>query len=106
MTGLEIALGAAGQEASRIRTHGENYGASLAPMQGRGDGVSSWGDDGLFAVFASTYAECRAVSMAALSGLSQEMDATGEGLQAVVKNTGDTEAANVKAVQDLDRAWA
>ncbi|MFI7129038.1 hypothetical protein ACIBQ1_25270 [Nonomuraea sp. NPDC050153] len=105
MTGLEIALGAVGQDASRIRTHGEDYGASLAPMHGRGDGVSSWGDDGLFAVFTSTYAESRAVSMAALSGLSQEMSATGEGLQAVVKNTGETEAANVEAVQNLGRTW-
>ncbi|GAA0925116.1 hypothetical protein [Nonomuraea longicatena] len=106
MAGLEIALGATGQEASQIRTHGEAYGAALGAMQARGDGVSSWGDDGLFAVFTSAYAECRAVSMAALSGLSGEMSATGETMQAVVKNTADTEAANAEAFQNLNRAWA
>ncbi|WP_433435663.1 hypothetical protein [Nonomuraea sp. CA-141351] len=106
MTGLEIALGAVGQEASQIRTHGEDYGAALAPMHARGDGVSSWGDDGLFAIFTSTYAESRAVSMAALTGLSEEMGATGEGLHAVVKNTGDAEATNVQTIQDLGSAWA
>ncbi|MEV1167233.1 hypothetical protein [Nonomuraea sp. NPDC049784] len=105
MTGLEIALGAVGQEASRIRTHGEEYGAALAPMHARGDGVSSWGDDGLFAVFTSTYAESRAVSMAALSGLSEEMGGTGDGLQAVVKNTGDIEATNTETIQNLGRTW-
>ncbi|MEV6032584.1 hypothetical protein AB0L65_15605 [Nonomuraea sp. NPDC052116] len=105
MMGLEIALGAVGQEASRIRAHGEDYDAALQPLKARGDGVSSWGDDGLFAIFTSAYAECRATSMAALTGLSTEMSATGEGLQAVVRNTADMEAANVQNTEQLGRAW-
>ncbi|MEV4891570.1 hypothetical protein AB0K48_19525 [Nonomuraea sp. NPDC055795] len=105
MTGLEIALGAVGQEASRIRTHGEDYNAALEPLKARGDGVTSFGDDGLFGTFTSTYAECRAVSMAALTGLSTVMADTGDGLHAVVKNTRDGEAVNTEAAQNLGRTW-
>ncbi|MGN9843086.1 hypothetical protein ACTMTI_33675 [Nonomuraea sp. H19] len=106
MTGLEIALGAVGQGASRITTHGDDYSAALESLHARGDGVSSWGDDGLFAMFTRTYAECRAVSMAVLSELSTVMGETGEGLHAVARNTGDTEAANVESIENLGRTWA
>ncbi|NUO99728.1 MAG: hypothetical protein HOW59_17580 [Nonomuraea sp.] len=102
MTGLEIALGAAGQEASRIRTHGDDYDAALEPLRARGDGVSSFGDDGLFGMFTSMYAECRAVSMAALSGLSTVLAETGDGLHTVVRNTQDGDAASAR---DLGDTW-
>ena len=102
MTGLEIALGTVGQEASRIRTHGEDYDAALEPLRARGDGVSSFGDDGLFGLFTSVYAECRAVSMAALTGLSTVLAETGDGLRGVVRNTEDGDAASA---QDLGRTW-
>jgi hypothetical protein len=105
MTGLEIALGAVGQEASRIRTHGEDYNAALEPLRVRGDGVSSFGDDGLFAMFTSMYAECRAVSMAALDGLSAVMAETGDGLHAVIRNTHDGEAASAEYIQRLGGTW-
>lgn len=105
MTGLEIALGAVGQEASRIRTHGEDYNAALEPLRTRGDGVSSFGDDGLFCMFTSMYAECRAVSMAALTGLSTVLADTGDGLHAVVNNTRDGEAASTETTQNLGRTW-
>ncbi|WP_433356707.1 hypothetical protein ACQP25_21220 [Microtetraspora malaysiensis] len=105
MTGLEIALGAVGQEASRIRTHAEDYDAALAPLRTRGDGVSSFGDDGLFGIFTSVYAECRAVSMAALTGLSTLMADTGDGLHTVVRNTRDGETASIAATDELGRTW-
>ncbi|WP_344473091.1 hypothetical protein [Nonomuraea monospora] len=104
MTGLEIALGAAGQQAGRISTHGEDYRAALAPLEARGDGVSSFGDDGLFSMFTSMYAECRAVSMAALSGLSTAITDTGDSLRAVVANTRDSEAATTQYVENAG-AW-
>ncbi|SEG98230.1 hypothetical protein SAMN05444920_111246 [Nonomuraea solani] len=105
MTGLEIALGAVGQEATRIRTHAEDYNAALDPLRARGDGVSTFGDDGLFGIFTSIYAECRAVSMAALDGLSTVMADTGDGLDTVVRNTRDGEATNTEHVQQLGRTW-
>lgn len=105
MTGLEIALGAVGQEASRIRTHGEDYHAALEPLRARGDGVSSFGDDGLFGMFTSVYAECRAVSMAALDGLSTVMADTGDGLHTVVRNTREGEAASTEYTENLGRTW-
>jgi hypothetical protein len=105
MTGLEIALGAVGQEATRITTHGEDYDAALEPLRARGDGVSSFGDDGLFGMFTSMYAECRAVSMAALAGLSTVMADTGDGLHAVVQNTRDGEATNAETTESLGRTW-
>ncbi|MEV0379284.1 hypothetical protein [Nonomuraea sp. NPDC050643] len=105
MTGLEIALGAVGQEATRIRTHGEDYNTALDPLRVRGDGVSSFGDDGLFGMFTSMYAECRAVSMAALDGLSTVMAETGDGLNTVVRNTRDGEAVNTEQTQNLGRTW-
>lgn len=105
MTGLEIALGAVGQDASRIRTHGEDYNAALEPLRARGDGVPSFGDDGLFGMFTSMYAECRAVSMAALAGLSAVMADTGDGLHAVVRNTHDAEAASTENIQNFGRTW-
>ncbi|GAA0839952.1 hypothetical protein ACFQVD_30660 [Streptosporangium amethystogenes subsp. fukuiense] len=102
MTGLEIVLGAAAQEASRIRTHGEDYNAALEPLRVRGDGVSSFGDDGLFGMFTSMYAECREVSMAALDELSTAIVDTGDGLHTVVKNTRDGEAASI---ENIGRTW-
>jgi hypothetical protein len=105
MTGLEISLGVVGQEASRIRTHGEDYNTALEPLRARGDGVSSFGDDGLFGVFTSMYAECRAVSMAALAGLSTVMADTGDGLHAVVQNTRDGEATSTEITENLARTW-
>ncbi|MEV4088227.1 hypothetical protein ACIBI7_29255 [Nonomuraea fuscirosea] len=105
MTGLEIAFGAVGQQATRIRAHGEDYDAALSPMKERGDGVSSFGDDGLFGMFTSVYAECRAVSMAALDGLSGTIAGTGDNLHAVMRNTQEGEAASNESVQALDRSW-
>lgn len=98
MTGLEISLGAATQEASRIRTHGEDYNAALEPLRARGDGVSSFGDDGLFGIFTSMYAECREVSMAALGELSTTIADAGDGLHTVVENTRDAEAASTENI--------
>ncbi|MEV4113737.1 hypothetical protein [Nonomuraea sp. NPDC049695] len=105
MTGLEIAMGSVEQEGSRIRTHGEDYNAALEPLRARGDGVSSFGDEGLFGIFTSMYAECRAVSMAALAGLSTVIADTGDGLHAVVRNTRDGETASIEHVQNLGRTW-
>ncbi|MFI7633764.1 hypothetical protein [Nonomuraea sp. NPDC049400] len=96
MTGVDIALEEAGREASRIGTCGDDHELALEPLRARGDGVSSWQDDGLFAVFTSVYAECRAVSMATLTGLSTVIGGTCDGLHAVVRNTGETETANAE----------
>jgi hypothetical protein len=104
MTGIEIALGAVGQEASRISTHAEDYNAALDPLRARGDGVSSFGDDGLFGIFTMMYAECRAVAMEVRDGLSTVMDETGQGLHAVRRNTGDSETANADAIANAGRA--
>jgi hypothetical protein len=105
MTGLEVASGAVELQAARVRTHAEDHNVALEPLRGRGDGVSSWGDDGLFGIFTSMYAECREVSMTALAGLSTVMADTGDGLNAVIRNTRESEAASAGAVQNSDRAW-
>ncbi|MFB9626639.1 hypothetical protein [Nonomuraea helvata] len=102
MTGLEIALGAVGQDASRIRTHAEEHNAALNPLVQRGDGVSSWGDDGMFGMFTAIYADARETSMAALTALSTTVGETGDGLARVVRNTSEAEAANA---QNADGIW-
>jgi hypothetical protein len=106
MTGFEIALGAVGQEASRIRSHAEEYHAALDPLRARGDGVSSFGDDGLFGMFVMMYAECRAVAMDVRDGLSMTLDETGDGLHAVTRNTREGESANTEHMTNLGRAWS
>ncbi|MGP3958226.1 hypothetical protein ACTWPT_19640 [Nonomuraea sp. 3N208] len=103
MTGLEMSMGAVGQEASRIRTHGEDSGAAVEAYGQQGDGVSSWHDDGLFGVFASMYAECRQMTVAALTGLSGEITTTGDALHTATRNMRDTEVVNT---ENVGGAWA
>ncbi len=97
-----MSMGAVGQEASRIRTHGEGSGAAVQAYGQQGDGVSSWNDDGLFAVFTSAYAECRQIMVAALGGLSEEIATTGDGLHTATRNMRDTELANT---ENVGRVW-
>ncbi|MFF5205021.1 hypothetical protein [Streptosporangium sp. NPDC000396] len=105
MTGLEITSGAVEQQAARIRTHGEDYGAAPGSLRARGDGVSSWGDCGLFSTITSVYAECRETSMAVLDELHTAIGSTGDGLYETVKNIRDVEAANTAAAEELGRQW-
>ncbi|GGO77892.1 hypothetical protein [Nonomuraea cavernae] len=100
MTGFEINAGAVEQGAALVRAHGEDYGTAPDSLRAR-DGVSSWGDDGLFSGFTSIYAECRATSMAALSGLQAVIAATGDGLYQTARNTRETEAVNASATENL-----
>jgi hypothetical protein len=97
-----MSMGAVGQQVTRITIHGDDSAAAAQAYGQSGDGVSSWGDDGLFGMFASAYAECRQITAAALSGLSGEIGATGESLHTVVRNMGDTELANTEG---LGRIW-
>ncbi|MEU7829561.1 MULTISPECIES: hypothetical protein [unclassified Nonomuraea] len=103
MTGLEISLGAVGQDASRLRTHAEEHNSALNPLVQRGDGVSSWGDDGMFGMFAGIYADARETSMAALTALSTALGETGDGLHRVVRNNSEAEAANARNAGDIWR---
>ncbi|MER7363690.1 hypothetical protein ACI2LC_10090 [Nonomuraea wenchangensis] len=105
MTDVEIAFGAVEREAARVRAHGEDYGAVLTPMHARGDGVSSWGDDGLFSVFTSFYTECRETSMAALGGLHAMLVRTGDGLHDTARNSRDAETANTEVAGDVGATW-
>ncbi|WP_237105206.1 hypothetical protein [Nonomuraea sp. MG754425] len=84
---------------TRIATHGAEYQAALQRLRERGNGVSSWGDDGLFGGFATMYAECTQVSLMALTGVSGEVGGTGEGLRAVSRNTRQMEEANAGNVE-------
>jgi hypothetical protein len=100
-----MSMGVVGQQANRITAHGEDS-AVAAQAYGRGaDGPASWGDDGLFGMFTGAYAECRQVAAAALNALSAEIGATGDGLHAVRKNTGDTEAANAANTGGIGLTW-
>nr|SBO90787.1 hypothetical protein BN4615_P301 [Nonomuraea gerenzanensis] len=66
--------------------------------------MSSWGDDGLFGTFAAAYAECTKVSLMALTGVSEELDGTGEGLRGVAANI---QAAEEAGVENMGRTtWA
>ncbi|MFB4268963.1 hypothetical protein [Nonomuraea sp. GTA35] len=104
MTGFEIASGAVGREAEHVSTHGADYQAALQRLWERGNGVSSWGDDGLFGGFAAAYAECTQVSLMALLGVSGEIAGTGEGLSATARNTSIAETA---IAEDVGRiSWA
>ncbi|MEV4115640.1 hypothetical protein [Nonomuraea sp. NPDC049695] len=96
MTGLEIALGAVGRNASEIRTLGEDYDAAIQRLRERANGAAAWGDDGLFGVITAAYAECTQMGLAALTGVSSEITGTGEGLDAVGRNTQAAEDANVR----------
>ncbi|SDJ34521.1 hypothetical protein SAMN05421869_11019 [Nonomuraea jiangxiensis] len=99
-------MGAMGQDASRIRTHGEDVGAAIRTYSQGVDGVAASGDDGLFGDFVAVYAECRQMKVAALSGLSTEAVATGDGLHGVIRNTRDTEIANAANVGNIGDTWA
>jgi hypothetical protein len=52
----------------------------------------------------AAYAECAQISLAALAGLSGEIDDTGEGLRSVVRNTRGTEDATVENLGGI--TWA
>ncbi|MEO3886520.1 hypothetical protein [Nonomuraea sp. B5E05] len=106
MTGMEMDLGGTGQDASLVRTHAEEHHAALNPLAQRGDGVSSFGDDGTFGMFIGAYAESRQVSMAVHQGLSTVMQDTGDGMHLAVRNAADTEAANAEAFRDAGASWA
>jgi hypothetical protein len=105
MTGLEIATEAVEREAARVRTHGEDYGAAPGSLRASGDGVSSWGDCGLFSVITNVYAECRETSLAALDGLQAAIGHVGDGLYETVRNTRDAEAVNAAATKSLGEQW-
>ncbi|TDC94258.1 hypothetical protein E1292_40115 [Nonomuraea deserti] len=106
MTELEISLGLTGENASRVRTHAEEHHAALDPLVQRGDGVSSFGDDGTFGMFIALYAECREVSMAVRQALSTVMQDTGDGMHLAVRNTTDAEIAGAEGFRDTGAAWA
>jgi hypothetical protein len=106
MTGLEMDLGGTGQDASRVRTHAEEHHAALNPLAQRGDGVSSFGDDGTFGMFTALYAECREMSMAVHRALSTVMQDTGDGMHLAVRNTAETEVANAEGFENPGAAWA
>jgi hypothetical protein len=105
MMGLEIVSGTVEQFAARIKIHGEEYGAAPAGLRARGDGVSSWGDCGMFSVITNAYAECRETSLAALEGLHSVIDGVGDGLHETVGNIRDAETANAAGAEDLGRQW-
>jgi hypothetical protein len=96
MDGLEMSMGALGRNASEITFHGESYDA--APLAARGIGGSSWGDDGLFGLFAAAYAECTQVAIAAYGGISADIRGTGDGMHAVISNTRMAEDVNTANV--------
>ncbi|MGR6913819.1 hypothetical protein ACU635_06160 [[Actinomadura] parvosata] len=104
MTGFEIALGAVGRESERVGAHGGEYEAALRRLWERGNGVSSWADDGLFGGIVAAYAECAQVSLAALNGVSGEIGHTGEAMAGVVANTRAVEAANAENARRV--TWA
>ncbi|WP_212746301.1 hypothetical protein [Nonomuraea sp. KC401] len=106
MTGMEMDRGGTGQDASLVSTHAEEHHAALNPLAQRGDGTSSFGDDGTFGLFIAAYAESRDVSMAVHRGLSTVMQDTGTGMHLAVRNTNDAEAANAEAFRDPGAAWA
>jgi hypothetical protein len=103
MTGFEIASGAVGREGSRVSTHGADYDAAIHWLRERGNGASCWGDDGLFGGITATYGECIQIGLAALTGVSGEIDGTGEGMSSASKTTLDAEAANAESI---GRTWA
>ncbi|MEO3795230.1 hypothetical protein ABGB14_33880 [Nonomuraea sp. B10E15] len=106
MTELEISLGSTGEKASLVGTHAEEHHAALNPLVQRGDGVSSFGDDGTFGMFTALYAECREMSMAVHRALSMVMQDTGDGMHLAVRNTAETEVANAEGFEKPDTAWA
>jgi hypothetical protein len=103
MTGFEIASGAVEHEGTRVSTHGADYDAAIQWLRERGNGASTWGDDGLFCTFAAAYAECTQMGLAALTELSGEIDGTGEGMRGVSKNARDMENTNT---ENMGRIWA
>ncbi|MGW0802297.1 hypothetical protein [Nonomuraea sp. NPDC002799] len=102
MTGFELAPGAVGREAARVSTHGSDYDAALHRLRERGNGASSWGDDGLFSGITAAYGECLQTGLAALTGVAGEIDGTGEGLMAVSKIGREAEAVNA---ENVDHTW-
>ncbi|MFC4118727.1 hypothetical protein [Nonomuraea zeae] len=103
MTGLEIASGAVGREGSHVSTHGADYEAAIQWLRQRGNGAASWGDDGLFGGITAAYSECIQIGLNALTGVSGEIDGTGEGMVAVARTTSDAEAANAESI---GQTWA
>ncbi|MEV6149921.1 hypothetical protein AB0L53_06220 [Nonomuraea sp. NPDC052129] len=95
MTGLEIAWGAVGQDASRLQGHSEDYEAAVQRLKERGNGASAWGDVGLIGMFASAYAECSQFGVEALSGLSEVISGTGDGLRTAARNASEADAASM-----------
>jgi hypothetical protein len=89
MTGFEIAPGAVERHGERVSAHGSDYRAAVQRLRERGDGVSSWGDDGLFGDITAAYAECTRVSLLALTKVSGEIGGTGEEMVATARDTRD-----------------
>ncbi|TMR98699.1 hypothetical protein [Nonomuraea basaltis] len=104
MTGYEIASGAVGREGTNVGDQRTVYDAALQRLSERGYGSLSWGDDGLFGTFAAAYAACTQVSLTALTGVSGELDGTGQGLTGVARNARDTEDFNAEDVGGI--TWA
>lgn len=103
--GFEISRGTLEQESSRMRTHGEDYAAAVRRLRERGLGGSSWGDNGLLAMFVRSYSEASVVGLDALTGLSQVIDGTGGAMGTVIANTEVAEQASMPYGQ-AGQAWA
>ncbi|MEU9831568.1 hypothetical protein AB0D67_08495 [Streptosporangium sp. NPDC048047] len=102
--GFEIAPDATGQDASRIRTHGEEYDAAVQRLRDRGVGGGSWGDDGLLGPLTAVYADCSAAAVEALTGLSSVITGVGDGLRAVAANSATTETDRTREIGELGGA--
>ncbi|WP_371782139.1 hypothetical protein [Streptosporangium subroseum] len=103
MMGFEIASGVVEHEGAHVSTHGADYDAAIQWLRERGNGASTWGDEGLFGTFAAAYAECTRIGLSALTGLSGEIDGTGECMVGVSKNARDMENTNT---ENMGRIWA
>ncbi|MEV7011183.1 hypothetical protein [Streptosporangium sp. NPDC051022] len=100
-SGFEIAREAMGQEASRMRIHGEDYAAAVRRLRERGSGGASWGDDGLLSMLVGPYAEASTLGLEAMTGLSGVIDGTGETMNTVLANTDAAEAASIEQSNGL-----
>ncbi len=87
-----MSMGALGREAAEIEAHGANYDA--APLAERGEGGTSWGDDGLFGVFQAAYAECTRIAVAAYGGISADMTGHSDGMRLSIRSIEDADAAS------------
>ncbi len=95
-SGFEMAREAMGQEASRMRIHGEDYAAAVRRLRERGSGGASWGDDGLLSMLVGPYAEASMLGLEAMTGLAGVIGDTGGTMTTVLANTDMAEAAGIE----------